>query len=154
MGADQHLVITFKERDDAVDLAAILAGCVAQVPFRGNGPVGPEAELGQRLVGKAGTDAFFRHDDDGLANALVRQLIERDEHEGAALARRRGRLDKKILLAALLIGAFLHRSNAAGVGFIGVTVGSIRNRVGRTCYSEQSGVGTGVGSNVSTAYAS
>src|SRR3546814_10234835 len=82
MGADQHLVITFKERADAVDLAAILAGCVAQVPFRGNGPVGPEAELGQRLVGKAGTDAFFRHDDDGLANALVRQLIERDEHEG------------------------------------------------------------------------
>src|SRR3546814_11806363 len=70
MGADQHLVITFKERADAVDLAAILAGCVAQVPFRGNGPVGPEAELGQRLVGKAGTDAFFRHDDDGLANAL------------------------------------------------------------------------------------
>src|SRR3546814_3440600 len=37
MGADQHLVITFKESADAVDLAAILAGCVAPVPFRGNG---------------------------------------------------------------------------------------------------------------------
>src|SRR3546814_2440191 len=81
-----------------------------------------------------GTDAFFRHDDDGLANALVRQLIERDEHEGAALARRRGRLDKKILLAALLIGAFLHRSHAEGVGFIGVTVAGIRNRDGRNCF--------------------
>src|SRR3546814_869141 len=92
------------------------------------------SELGQRLVGKAGTDAFFRHDDDGLANALVRQLIERDEHEGAALARRRGRLDKKILLAALLIGAFLHRSHAEGVGFIGVTVAGIRNRDGRNCF--------------------
>src|SRR3546814_16804912 len=76
--------------------------------------VGPGAELGQRLVGKAGTDAFFRHDDDGLANALVRQLIERDEHEGSALDRRRGRLDKKILLAALCLGAYLHRSHAEG----------------------------------------
>src|SRR3546814_12215198 len=31
MGADQHLVITFKERADAVDLAALLAGSRAQV---------------------------------------------------------------------------------------------------------------------------
>src|SRR3546814_20981095 len=97
MGADQHLVITFKERADAVDLAAILAGCVAQVPFRGNGPVGPEAELGQRLVGKAGTDDVFRQDDDGLATSLVSKLIANHGHEGADVARCSGGLSTEKL---------------------------------------------------------
>src|SRR3546814_3038391 len=44
MGADKHLVITFKERADAVDIAAIIAVCVAQVPFRGHCPFGTEHE--------------------------------------------------------------------------------------------------------------
>ena len=45
VGADQHLVVAFEERADRLDLAAVvIAGRVAEVPFRLNVPVGPEAE--------------------------------------------------------------------------------------------------------------
>src|SRR5581483_399532 len=46
MGADQHLVVALQERGNRIDLAAIVrAGRVAEVPSRGDRPVGPEAEL-------------------------------------------------------------------------------------------------------------
>jgi hypothetical protein len=57
MGADQHLVVAFEEGPDRTDLAAIIrAGRVAEVPFGRHGPVGPEAEPGQRLVMEACAD--------------------------------------------------------------------------------------------------
>ncbi len=67
MGADQHLVAAFQKRADRIDLAAVVvARRVAEIPFRLDVPVGPEAELAQRLVVEAGADGLFRHDDDGL----------------------------------------------------------------------------------------
>src|SRR3546814_5232913 len=83
-------------------LAAVLSRRVAEVPFGGDGPIRPKAVFAQWLVGEARADALFRHDDDRLPQTLVRQLVERDEHERPAFAGRRGRFDKQILLAALL----------------------------------------------------
>jgi hypothetical protein len=57
MGADQHLVAAGQERANRFDLAAVVvAGRVAEVPLRLDAPVGPEAELGQRLVVEARAD--------------------------------------------------------------------------------------------------
>src|SRR5947209_16353076 len=57
MGADQHLVVAFQKRPDRIHLAAIVrAGRVTETPSRGDGPVGPEAELAQFLVMEAGAD--------------------------------------------------------------------------------------------------
>src|SRR3546814_5622040 len=97
-------------------LAAVLSRRVAEVPFGGDGPIRPKAVFAQWLVGEARADALFRHDDDRLPQTLVRQLVERDEHERPAFAGRRGRFDKQILLAALLVGAFLHGAHPKGVG--------------------------------------
>ena len=109
MSADQHLVGALKKRADGLDLSAVVAaGRVAEIPFRLHAPVGPKAELGQRLVVEARADGFLRHDDDRLLEPLILQLVERDEHERAALARRGRRLDKQVLLAALFVGALLH----------------------------------------------
>ena len=72
VGADQHLVVAFEERADRIDLAAVVrAGRVAEVPFRLDVPVGPKAELGQRLVVEARADGFLRHDDDRLLEPLI-----------------------------------------------------------------------------------
>ena len=65
---------------------------------------------------KTRSDGFFRNNDNCLFEPLILQLVEGDEHERAALARCRRRLDEKILLAALLKGALLHRSHAELVG--------------------------------------
>ena len=57
VGADQHLVVAFEKRADRIDLAAIVrAGRVAEVPFRLDAPVGPEAVFRQRLVVEARAD--------------------------------------------------------------------------------------------------
>ena len=47
MGAHQHLVPAVEKRLDGLDLAALGAWRVAEIPLRRNGPVGPEAELTQ-----------------------------------------------------------------------------------------------------------
>ena len=131
MGADQHLVGAFKKRSDGLDLAAVvIAGRVAEIPFRLHAPVRPKAELGQRLVVEARADGFLRHDDDRLLKPLVVQLVERDEHERAALARRGRRLDEQVLLAPLLVGALLHRPHAERVGLGRSAVAGVGNRNG------------------------
>ena len=119
MGADQHLVAALKKRPNGLDLSAVVpAGRVAEVPFWLHAPVGPKAELRQRLVVEARADGFFRHDDDRLLKPLILEFVERDEHERAALARRGRRLDKQVLLAALFVGALLHRPHAERVGLV------------------------------------
>ena len=131
MGADQHLVVAFQENPERIDLAAVVvARCVAQVPFWLDVPVGPEAMLAERFVMEAGADGLFRHDDDGLLDALILQLVERDEHQRAALARGGRGLDQKILLAALFEGALLHRPHAELVGLGRAAIAGIGNRNG------------------------
>jgi hypothetical protein len=121
-----------RKRADRLDLAAVVvARRVAQVPLAARPPVGPEAVLGQRLIVEAGADGLFRHDDDGLLQALVVQLVERDKHQRAALARGRRRLDEQVLLAALLIGALLHRPHAQGIGLGRCAVARIGDGDGR-----------------------
>ena len=118
VGADKHLVVTFKECAERLYLAAVIvARGVAEVPLRLDMPVGPEAETGQRLIVEARPDGLLRDDDDGLFQALVRQLVERDEHQRAALARRGRRLDQKVLLTAFLVGPFLHRPHPRALAF-------------------------------------
>ena len=130
VGADEHLVVALQERAHRFHLAAILAGGVAQVPARRDAPVRPEAVSAQRLVVEAGADALLRHDDDRLPASLVGELVERDEHQRAALARRRRRLDQQILLAALLISALLHRAHAHRVGLGRVAGAGVGDRDG------------------------
>ena len=81
MGADQHLVAAGEKRADSIDLAAIVAARrVAEIPFRLDDPIRPKAILGQRLVVETRADRLFRHDDDGLLQPLICELVERDEH--------------------------------------------------------------------------
>ena len=117
MSADEHLFVARKEFADRLDLrlrdlGVIGSRRVAQVPLRGDVPVSEETGLAQWFAVKACADRAFGHADDGLADILVRQLVERYEHERARLARGRWRFDQQILLAALLIGLCLHRAHA------------------------------------------
>ncbi|MGI8839584.1 MAG: hypothetical protein ACR2F8_02175 [Caulobacteraceae bacterium] len=121
VGADQHLVVAGQELADRLDLGfrdarLVDARRVAQVPLRLDRPIPMEAEPRQRLVGEAAADGAFGDHDDRLGDALVVQLVERDEHQGARLAGRRRRLDQQIPLAAPLKGALLHGAHAHLVG--------------------------------------
>ena len=87
VSADHDPVVAVEKRPDRVDLAAIGARRVAEIPLRGNDPVGPESELAQRRVGEARADGPLGHHDDGLLEALIVQLVQRDEHQRPALAR-------------------------------------------------------------------
>src|SRR5581483_1922913 len=99
-----------KKRAEGLHLAAVVAaGSVAEVPFRLDMPVPPEPVFGKRLIVEARTNGFLRHDDDGLLESLILQLVERDEHEGAALARGGRGFDEQVLLAPLFICTLLHR---------------------------------------------
>ena len=132
MGADQHLVVAVEESANGIDLAAVVrTGRVAEVPFRRDNPIGPKTELAQRLVMEARANRSFRHDDDGLLQPLIGELVERDEHERTALAGCGRRLDEKILLPALFIGALLHRAHPEGVGFGGAAIPGVGNGDGR-----------------------
>ena len=94
MGANEHLVRALKKCTNGVDLSPIVpAWSVAQIPFRLDTPIGPEAKLGQRLVVEARTNSLFRHHDDRLLEALMLELIERNEHQRSAFARGGRRLD-------------------------------------------------------------
>src|SRR6266851_6974741 len=98
--ADQYLVAALKKGSNGFDLSAVvIARRITEVPFWLHAPVFPKAELGQRLVVEACADCFFRHDDDRLLEPLILELVERDEHERATLARRGRRFDKQVLFA-------------------------------------------------------
>ena len=136
MGADQHLVTAFQERAQSIDLAAIIgARCIAQVPTWLHMPVGPEAVAAQWLVVKARTDGFFRHHDDGLLDVLVRQLIQRNEHQGPAFTGCRRRFDQQVLLTTPLEDALLHGAHAQFVGLGGAAVLGIGDGNGRNALS-------------------
>ena len=127
MGADQYLVAALKKRTYRFDLAAIRSGRVAQVPLRRDLPIGPETKLAQWFIAETCADGFLRHDDNGLFDALIMQLVESDEHQRTALTRRGRRLDQQILLAPLFISAFLHLPHAHLVGFGRRAIGFIFN---------------------------
>ncbi len=77
VGADQYLGITAEKLLYRIDFAAIFTAtvfpwCVAKIPLGFHLPIGPEAELGERLIVKAGADRFLGDDDDRLLEVLVR----------------------------------------------------------------------------------
>ena len=117
MGADQHLVIAGQKLAKCLDLGLGHLGIigtrrVAQVPLRGDVPIGEEAIFAQRLAGEAGADGPLRHADNRLLDALIDQLVERDEHQCPRFARGGRRFDQQILLAALVKGLRLHGAHA------------------------------------------
>ena len=132
MGADQHLVVAFEECAQRLDLATIVvAWRVAQVPLGLDLPVGPEAVLRQRLVVEAGTYGLLRHNDDGLLQALVLELVECHEHQRTALARCGRRLDEQVLLAPLLVGPLLHGPHPKSIGLGRCAVSGVGDGNGR-----------------------
>ena len=132
VGADQHLVVTFKEGAQRLDLAAVvIARRVAQVPLGFDVPVGPETVLRQRLVVEASTDGLFRYNDDGLLQALVIELVECHEHQRTALARCGWRLDQQVLLSPLLVGPLLHGPHAKRIGLGRYAVSGVGDGNGR-----------------------
>lgn len=118
MSTDQHLVRALQKGTQRLNLAAVVvARCIAEVPLGLNVPVGPKAILGQRFVVEAGANRPFRHHDDGLLQALVRQLVKGYKHQRPALAGSGWRLDQQVLFTPLLVRAFLHWAHAQGIGF-------------------------------------
>ena len=101
------------------DARLIDAGGIAQIPLRGHLPVPVEAMLAQWLIGEATANGALGHYDDGLLQTLVIQLVQRDKHQGAGLARCGWRFDQQVLFAALGIGTFLHGAHAQLVGLAG-----------------------------------
>ena len=117
MGADQDALAARKKLRDRLDLGLgdtnlVNARRVAEVPLRLHLPVREEAGLRELDIGKAAADRPLRHDDHGLPQLLVLQLVERDVHQGTGLAGRRRRLDDQVLFAALGERAFLHHAHA------------------------------------------
>ena len=133
--ADEDPVAATQKRFQRLDLAAVRSGRAAKVPLRPDGPVGPEAEAAERHVREARADGFLGDNDDRLAHALVRELVERDEHERPALTRGRRRFDQKILLPPFLPGPLLHRAHPEligpdGASRLGVAYGDGRDALG------------------------
>ena len=87
--ADECPVVATQKRLQGVDLAALGPGGAAEVPLRPDGPVRPEAETAERHVRETRADRLLGNDDDRLAETLVLELVERDEHECPALPRSR-----------------------------------------------------------------
>ena len=127
MGTNQYLIAAFEEGADRFDLAAICSGGIAQVPFGSHLPVGPETKVAQWLIAKTRADGFLWHDDNGLFDALIVQLVQRDEHQRPALSRRGRRFDQQILLTPFIICALLHLAHAHLVGLGRCTVLRIGN---------------------------
>ena len=126
MGADQCLVGAIQKLAHRIHLRLghprlVHARSVAQVPLWGYLPIQIEAMLAQGFIGEAAADGTLGHHDDGLLHALVVELVQRDEHQRAGLARCRRRLDQQILLTALGIGALLHGAHPQRVGLAGCT---------------------------------
>src|SRR5690349_1648651 len=87
MCADQNLVGALQKRAYGLDLAAIVAtGSVAEIAVWLHLPVGPKSELGERLIVETCANCALRHRDDYLLYTLIGELVQRDEHQRAALA--------------------------------------------------------------------
>ena len=119
--AHQHWVTARKEFTDRFNFGfgnfrLIDPRRIAEVPLRLDRPIRPKPVCGQLLIGEAAADRALRHDDNCLAQALVVELVEGDEHERARLPGSRRRLDQQILLTPPGIGPLLHWPHAKGVG--------------------------------------
>ena len=125
MGADQYRVGAVQERTHRIHLAAILTGRVAQIPLGPHHPICPEPGPAQGLVIKTRPDGFLRHHHDGLFQPLVMHLVQRDEHQRAALARSGWRFDQQILFATLVISPGLHDAHAQFVRLFRVAVAGV-----------------------------
>ena len=68
--ANQCLVVRLQKLANRGDLATVGTWRVAQVPARGDIPIGEEAKLFQRRVSEACANRLFRHDHDRLLQPL------------------------------------------------------------------------------------
>lgn len=124
VGTDQNPVNALQEAAYSIDLSAVAPWSVAQVPLWFDDPVSPEPVFRQRLIVEAGTDGPLRHRDDRLAQPLVLQLVESDEHQSPAFPRSGRRLDQQVLFAPFLESPLLHRAHAEFVRLlIGTSLG-------------------------------
>ena len=121
MGADQHSFLAGEEFANGLHfgfrhLRIVSTRRVAQVPLRGDNPVVEESVLAERFAAEARADGAFRHADDGLADTLIGQLVQRHEHQRARFAGSWRRFDQQILLAALFVHLRLHWPHSQLVG--------------------------------------
>ena len=117
VSADQNLVGAVQERADRIDLAAVVrAGRVAKIPSRLYMPVRPEAELGQRSSWKLAPIVFSGTTMIACFSPWLACLSSAMNISARLLPEAGGDLMSKILLAAFLVGALLHRPHAEGVG--------------------------------------
>lgn len=116
MGADQDGGIAGEEVDELLAQAAFFEAGGAEVVAFAYFPVGKEAVGNEFRVLEGAGDGFLRDGYDDTFDALVGQLVEGYEHQGAALAGCGRSLDQQVLAGACRIDDALHFPHSEGVG--------------------------------------
>ena len=111
MGANQDIVFILMEEIFKAFRLLFLVVSIAKIILLRYPPVGEEAILHQVGVLERAADTLLWHSHHYLLDALILQLIQGDEHQGAALARRRWRLDKQKAMVAGFVSLGLHLSH-------------------------------------------
>ena len=124
VGANQHCVVTFKETQERVNLAAVPSGS-AQVVAIFYLPVRKEPVLYEGGAGKRGANGTFWNSDDDLVDSLMEEFVEGDEHECPGLPRCRRCFYQQVLRILLSKYAALHVSHPKFVDIDGALVGRI-----------------------------
>ena len=119
--AHQHWLTARKEFTDRFNLGfgnfrLIDPRRIAEVPLRLDCPIRPESVCRQLLIGEAAADRALRHDDNCLAQGLIVELVEGNEHQRPGLPGSWRRLDQQILLTPPGICPLLHWPHAKGIG--------------------------------------
>ena len=112
MGTHQHLRCILSKELQEASLLVPLVLHVAQVIVGRHPPVGKEAMLPQVRVLERASDALFGHRHHHLLHSLMRQLVQRDEHQRTALARCRWCLNQQKPFVACLVCLGLHLAHA------------------------------------------